>query len=153
VVFSLTALLIVAIDQLSKLWVRSNLAIGESLPETGFFRLTRVHNTGAAFGLFQGSTFVLAIVSFVGIVVILLYALFTHRRFPLSDSMLGKIALGLILGGTIGNLIDRLYLGYVIDFIYVGNWWPAFNIADSAVVVGVILFACALLFLARHVEY
>ena len=153
VFFSLTALLIVAIDQFSKSWIRSNLAVGESLPEAGFFRLTHVQNTGAAFGLFQGHAFTLTIVALVGVAVILLYTFFVYRRFPLSDSMPAKIALGLILGGTIGNLIDRLRFGYVTDFIYVGDWWPAFNIADSSVVVGVIIFAYSIIFLTRDIKH
>jgi len=148
VVFFLTGLLIVTADQLSKLWIRSNLLVGQSLPEAGFFRLTHVHNTGAAFGLFQGQSFPLTIVALVGIAVLLLYALFIYRRFPFLDNVLGKSALGLVLGGTVGNLIDRLRFGYVIDFIGVGIW-PAFNIADSAIVVGVIIFAYSLLPLAR----
>ena len=148
VVFFLTALLVVAADQLSKLWIRSNLATGESLPETGLFRLTYVHNTGAAFGLFPDQSFLLTIVALIGIVVLLFFALFIYRRFPFLDSRLGKLALGLVLGGTVGNLIDRLRFGYVTDFIDIGIW-PAFNIADSAIVVGVILFAYSLLFLTR----
>jgi len=148
VVFFLTALLIVTADQLSKLWIRSNLLVGQSLPEAGFFRLTHVHNTGAAFGLFQDQTFALTIVALVGIAVLLVYALFIYRRFPLLDNGLGISALGLVLGGTVGNLIDRLRFGYVTDFIDVGIW-PAFNIADSAIVVGVIIFAYSLRSLAR----
>ena len=147
-VFFLTALLIVTADQLSKLWIRSNLLVGQSLPEAGFFRLTHVHNTGAAFGLFQDQTFALTIVALVGIAVLLVYALFIYRRFPLLDNGLGISALGLVLGGTVGNLIDRLRFGYVTDFIDVGIW-PAFNIADSAIVVGVIIFAYSLRSLAR----
>ena len=147
-VFFLTALLVVAADQLSKIWIRSNLATGESLPETGFFRLTHVQNTGAAFGLFQGQSFPLTIVALIGVVVLLLFVLFIYHRFPFLDSRLGKPALGLVLGGTAGNLIDRLNLGYVTDFIDIGIW-PAFNIADSAITVGVILFAYSLLFLTR----
>ena len=146
--FFLTALLVVVADQLSKMWIRSNLVVGQSLPETGFFRLTHIQNTGAAFGLFQGHSFALSIVALVGIVVLLLYALFIYRRFPILDNRLGKLALGLVLGGTVGNLIDRLHLGYVTDFIDVG-FWPAFNIADSAIVVGVIMLAYSLRFLAR----
>jgi len=146
-VFFLTALLVVAADQLSKIWIRSTLATGESLPETGLFRLTHIHNTGAAFGLFQDQSFLLTIVAIVGIVVVLLLALFFSRRFPFLDNRLGKLALGLVLGGTAGNLIDRLRLGYVTDFIDIGIW-PAFNLADSAIVVGVILFAYLLLSLA-----
>ena len=148
VVFFLTALLVVVADQLSKIGIRSNLAMGESLPETGLFRLTHVYNTGAAFGLFQGQSFPLTIVAIFGIIVILLFTLLFYHRFPLLDSRLGKPALGLILGGTIGNLIDRLRFGGVTDFIDVGIW-PAFNIADSAVVVGTIILAYTLLRLAR----
>ncbi len=140
VLFFLTALLLVAADQFSKIWIRANLTTGQSIFEAGFFRLTHVHNTGAAFGLFQGQSFALTIVASVGIGVILFYAFLLHRHFPFLNNMLGKSALGLVLGGTIGNLIDRLCFGGVTDFIDFG-FWPAFNIADSAITVGVILFA------------
>ena len=150
VVFFLTALLIVIADQLSKIWIRSNLAVGESLPEVGFFQLTHVQNTGAVFGLFQGHSFALTIVGLVGVAALLAYTLFFYRHFPLLDNRLSNSALGLILGGTLGNLIDRLNpnLGGVTDFISIGIW-PAFNIADSAITVGVIIFAYSLLRLAR----
>ena len=146
VVFLLTALLVVAADQLSKIWIRSNLAVGESLPEAGFFQLTHVQNTGAVFGLFHGQSFPLTVVALIGIVILLVYALLIYRRFPFLDSMLAKLALGLVLGGTVGNLIDRLTtdLHYVTDFISIGIW-PAFNIADSAITVGVIIFAYSLI--------
>ncbi len=140
VVFFLTALLVVVADQLSKMWVRSNLVVGQSLPEAGFFRLTHIHNSGAAFGLFRDQSFILSIVALVGITVLLVYTLFIYRHFPFLDNLLGRSALGLVLGGTVGNLIDRIRLGYVTDFIDVGIW-PSFNIADSAIVVGVIIFA------------
>ena len=141
--FFLATLLIVAADQLSKTWIRSNLALGQSLPETGFFRLTHVHNTGAAFGLFRGQSFPLTIVALVCVAVLFVYALFIHRRFPYLDNMLVKSALGLVLGGIVGNLIDRLYFGYVTDFIDIGIW-PAFNIADSAIVIVIIIFVYSL---------
>ena len=150
IVFFLTALLVVAADQLSKLWVRSNLALGQSLPETGFFRLTHIRNTGAAFGLFQGQSFFLTIIALVGVVALLVCAIFIYRWFPSLDNIPGRSALGLILGGTLGNLIDRLYFGYVTDFIRVGTWWPAFNIADPAIVVGVIIFIYSLRFLVKE---
>ena len=143
VVFSLTALLIIAADQLSKIWIRSTLVLGKSLPETGLFRLTRIHNTGAAFGLLQGQSFALSIVALVGVVAILVYVLFFWRRFTFSDKGLSNPSLGLILGGTVGNLVDRLSLGYITDFIDIGIW-PTFNIADSAIVIGVILFSYSL---------
>lgn len=144
VVFFLIGLLIVVADQLSKAWIRTNLPEGQSIFELGFFRITHVHNTGAAFGLFQGQSFILTIIAIVAITVILVYALVSYRYFPWLDSRLGKLALGLVLGGTVGNLIDRLRLGYVIDFIDF-DYWPAFNIADSFVTIGVILFAYSLL--------
>ncbi len=147
-VFPLTALVVVAADQLSKAWVRTNLAFGQSLFEVGFFQITRVHNTGAAFGLFPAHSFALTIVALVSVAAILFYALFIHRRFPFLDNTLGRVVLGLVLGGATGNLIDRLRFGYVIDFIDF-RVWPAFNIADSAIVVGAILFAYFLCFLTR----
>ena len=148
VIFPLTALLIVATDQISKLWIRSNLTIGESVFEVGFFRLTYIHNSGAAFGLFQGQSFLLTIIALVGVSALLLYAYLFHHKFPFLGNRLGKLALGLVLGGTVGNLIDRINIGYVTDFINF-NLWPAFNIADSAIFVGIIMLAFSLLFLGR----
>ena len=151
-VFFLTALLAVVADQLTKTGIRSNLARGESLPETGLFRLTHVQNTGASFGLFPDQSFALTIVAIVGIIVLLAFVLLFSHRTPFSDSRLVKPALGLVLGGTVGNLIDRLRLGYITDFIDIGIW-PTFNVADSAIVVGVILFAYSLLFLTRAKQH
>ena len=151
VVFSLTALLVIAADQLSKIWIRSY-PQEQPIFEAGFFRIIHTYNTGAAFGLFQGHSFPLTIVALIGVAVILIYTLLFSRRFPILDSRLGKPALGLLLGGTVGNLIDRLHLGGVTDFIGIG-FWPAFNIADSAITVGVILFAYSLLSLARAKKY
>jgi len=154
VAFFLIALLLVVADQLIKFWIRENLAIGQSLWNWGIFEIARVPpNTGAAFGLFQDQTLLLVIVSGIGIVFILVYAFLIYRRYPFLDSWLSRVTLGMILGGTIGNLIERVQyllgqLGGVTDFIHVG-WWPPFNLADSAVVVGVILFIYTLFPLAR----
>jgi len=145
-VFFLIAILVVVGDQFSKSWIRSNLAIGQSLPEGGFFRLTHIHNTGAAFGLFRDYSFPLTIVGFVGVAILLVYAFFVCRRFPLLNNVLSKAALGSILGGAVGNLIDRLRFGYITDFIGVGIW-PPFNVADSSITVGVVVFAGGLLYL------
>ena len=146
-VFLLTALLIVVADQLSKIWIRSY-PEQQVIVDVGLFRIIHTHNTGAAFGLFQGHSFALTIVGLVAIAVILLYTLFLYRRFPILDNKLGKSAVGLVVGGTVGNLIDRLQFGYVTDFTDFG-FWPAFNIADSAIVVGAIILAYSLLPLAR----
>ncbi len=150
-VLFLTALIVAAADQLTKTCIRSNLAPGDSIPESGFFRLTHVHNTGAAFGLLTDQSVFLAVVASVGIVLLLSYALFLHHRLPFLDNFSGSLAIGLILGGTIGNLIDRLFRGYVTDFISVGIW-PDFNIADSAVTIGSIIVAYSLLQRVRAEE-
>jgi signal peptidase II len=138
-------------DQLTKLWIRSTLDIGEVLWQAGIFSIVRTKNTGAAFGLFQGHSFAIAIVAFVVIALVLFYVLWAHRRYPFFNSRLSWLALGLILAGIIGNLIERVcnlvdpsrFVG-VTDFISIG-WWPAFNIADSALVVGAIMMAYSLL--------
>jgi len=147
VVFLLIALLIAGADQLSKIWIGSY-PEEQAIFDTGLFRIIHTHNTGAAFGLFQGHSFTLTVVASVTIAVILVYALFIYRYFPLLDNRLGRLALGLVLGGAVGNLVDRLRFGYVTDFIDFG-FWPAFNIADSAVTIGIIILIYSLLPLAR----
>jgi len=142
---------VLAADQLTKLWIRSTLDVGEVLWRAGIFSIVRSQNTGAAFGLFQGHALVIAIVASVAVVLVLFHVLWAYRRYPIFVGRLSWVALGLILGGIIGNLIERvcnlidpLYFLGVTDFISVG-WWPSFNIADSSLVVGTILLACSLL--------
>jgi signal peptidase II len=144
VVFLLIGLLILVIDQLSKIWIRTNLSEGQTLFELGFFRIAHVSNTGAAFGLFQGHSFALTVVAIVAIAVVLVCGLYISRFFPWLDSRLSRLSLGLLLGGTMGNLVDRISLGHVTDFIDFG-YWPAFNVADASVTIGVIIFAYSLL--------
>ena len=86
----------------------------------------------------------MTIVDVAGVVLLLCLALLFHRYFPVLATMYNRVALGLILGGTLGNLIDRLRLGYVTDFIDL-RIWPAFNVADSCIVVGTIIIAYSLL--------
>jgi len=150
VAFFLIALLVLVADQLSKHWIRSY-PEGQSVFQVGFFQIVRINaNSGAAFGLFQGQRPILTVISLLAVVVILTYVLWLYTRFPLPYGFLSKVALGLILGGTVGNLTDRLNPGLegVTDFIRIG-WWPVFNVADSAVTIGGILLAGCLLFLAR----
>jgi signal peptidase II len=122
---------VVIVDQITKALIRSNLRLHESVPDDGFFRFTYTTNTGAVFGVFSDQTFIMTIASFVG-VGILLYFYHSHS----GSERLVRISLGLLLGGAIGNLIDRIWLGKVTDFIDVGPW-PIFNLADSAIVVGI----------------
>jgi signal peptidase II len=149
VVFFLTALLVVVADQLTKLWIRT-FSEGQLVFKLGFFQIVHIRNTGAAFGLFQGQSLALTIVDFVSIAIILVLVLRFSSRFPILGNMVTRIALALVLGGTVGNLIDRLNpnLEGVTDFISVGIW-PSFNLADSAITVGVILLAYSLIFLTR----
>jgi len=97
------ASLVVAADQLSKWWIQSNLSPGQSMPETGFFRLTHAENTGAAFSIFYGNNDILIVAEIIGIILLLTYVFVVYRRFPYLDTRINKIALGIILGGTIGH--------------------------------------------------
>lgn len=145
-VFALVALSLVLADQFSKAWIRSNVALGESIPEGAFFHITHNQNTGAAFGIFQGHTATLAVVSFIGAGIILFYTFYLCRRYPFLNNIVSKAALGAMLGGTVGNLIDRIKLGYVTDFIGAGTF-PSFNISDAAITGGVGVFAGSLIYL------
>jgi signal peptidase II len=142
---------VLAADQLTKLWIRSTLDIGEVLWQAGIFSIVRSKNTGAAFGLFQEHSLAIAIVAIIALALVLFYVLWAHRRYPIFNSRLSWVALSLISGGIVGNLIERVanlidpsrFIG-VTDFISLG-WWPSFNVADSALFVGTILLACSLL--------
>ncbi len=136
--FLLMAASVVTVDQLTKLWIRSNLFPGQSLPEEGSFRLTHVQNTGSAFGLLANQGFLLIIMALAGLAVIL----FLYHQFSFKTT-LSIAALSLVFGGAVGNLIDRLRLGYVTDFIDIRLWgdfyWPAFNFADSSITIGIFI--------------
>jgi signal peptidase II len=138
--FPVTAVLVVVLDRFTKFLVRNNIPLYGSWPETGFFRITHGENTGAAFGMFQDSRIILSIISSIGVVVVLYIALWLSRTFIFLRWKSTMLALGLMLGGTVGNLIDRVFIGHVTDFLKAGSW-PDFNIADSSLVVGGILLA------------
>ena len=128
--------LVSAADQLSKLWIRAHLELGESLSITDRLSLIYIGNTGSAFGLLANQTFLIIIISIAALLFILLFL-----RYLSPATTLSIVSIGLIMGGAVGNLIDRLRFGYVTDFIYFRLWgnfhWPAFNIADAAITVGV----------------
>ncbi len=136
--FPLVSILAISADQISKLLIRHNLSLDESLPEEGIFRLTYVANEGVVFGLSAPRMLPLILSALV-----IIAACFFYYKYLLSNSRLAKIALGLIVGGSIGNLVDRLHLGHVVDFIDIRLWgdyhWPTFNLADTAIVIGAIL--------------
>ncbi|MHB1334139.1 MAG: signal peptidase II [Sulfuriferula sp.] len=136
----IVAALIIALDQLSKYAITQIFMLGDYLTVTPFFDLVRAHNTGAAFSLFadqSGWQRAFFISTAVIASVIIIYLL---RRE--SGSVLFKLGLSLILGGALGNLIDRIQHGYVVDFLSFHinqHYWPAFNVADSAIVIGALL--------------
>jgi signal peptidase II len=145
---------VVILDQITKAMIRPSLTLHESrevIP--GFLDLTRVHNTGAAFGMLNSAEFpfktvVLSLVAAVALGGVAWYA----ATVPLSDR-LARIGIAGVLGGAIGNLIDRASSGYVLDFVdaYWGDWhfW-AFNVADAAITVGVIFMILDILGLGKR---
>lgn len=126
---------IIFLDQISKSWVRNNLALGEVFrPElwiTQFVRILHWSNTGSAFGLFPNMSSVFTGLAFLVSAAIIYY----YTQVPRQDWFL-RLAMTLQLGGAVGNLIDRLMQGHVTDFISVGNF-PVFNIADASISTGV----------------
>lgn len=137
------SILVVLLDQTSKFWMSSHLALHESWDLIPHLRLFLSHNTGAAFS-FLGSKPLLAFYFFSSFSVLVIIGLLIWLYRAPASSRLFSVALTLIIGGAIGNLIDRIRFGFVVDFIdvYVGNWhWPIFNVADSAICVGAVLLA------------
>ena len=136
----LIALMVIILDQLTKVLVVTFLPKDSNIEKIvipGFFKLVHWENTGAAWSLFRGSNAVLAVIALVALVV--LY--FSRHHFD-ARTLVGQIAFGLICGGIVGNLIDRIRVKSVIDFLYfyLGDWgFPAFNVADSAICTGVAL--------------
>lgn len=140
----LIASLVVIIDRLSKFLIFNNLFEGQSkevMP--GVFHLTLVLNTGTAFGLFRDKNQFFIVISFIVIALILIYVWLDKHR-----DIIFLSALGLILGGAMGNLIDRLAFGYIIDFLDF-RVWPVFNIADSSITIGAALLILRLIFEKR----
>jgi len=138
--FLVIATIVAVADQFTKFLVKSFIQLGGSWPETGIFRITHHRNTGAAFSLFPDSRILLSIISSIGIMLLLYTALIFSRRFAFLRWKSSVVSLGLMLGGTVGNWIGRVFVGYVTDFISVWKW-PNFNVADSSLVIGCILLA------------
>lgn len=128
---ALVAATTVVLDQISKFIITSTMNYGESIPPTGLFRITYVKNTGSAFGILQDQTTWLILASIIAIFVLI----FLYRNLS-ANGILIRIFIGLQIGGAIGNLADRIRIGYVVDFIDIGLW-PVFNIADSAITTGI----------------
>jgi len=133
----ISILLILAVDQCTKLWVYSKLGERESIPLIrNILHITFVRNTGAAFGLFKQGTFIFILISLAAVVFISLLILGAIKKGRFSSSS-PQFDFGLIfiLSGALGNLVDRVRFGYVVDFIDV-RIWPVFNMADMAITIG-----------------
>ena len=146
----LIAIAVMAADRATKWLVERNVSLHDSIAVIpGFFRITHVQNRGAAFGLFADSPSqwrITALVLFSVIALLIVLALLWKNSHSITSTGMG---LALILGGALGNLWDRLVSGHVTDFLlfYVGHYqWPAFNVADSAIVVGAGLLVIEILF-------
>ena len=152
----LIAILVIVLDRMSKWLVAGSINLHDSISVLpGFFRLTHVQNSGAAFGLFAESSSEWK----VGILIlfsILALAVVSALLWKNSHSMTTTgVGLALILGGAVGNLWDRLLSGHVVDFFdfYLGSYhWPAFNVADSAIVIGALLLVAEILFARSPAE-
>jgi signal peptidase II len=133
------AFAIVVLDQITKLAVRRAFLLGESKPViSSFFNLTYVRNTGAVWGWFQNQNEWLVLVSIAVLILIFLF-----QDYLVSGKRLYSAAMGLIMGGILGNLVDRVKLGWVTDFLdfyWNDNHWPSFNVADAAICAGVGLY-------------
>ena len=143
------ALAVFVADRITKTWVVENIPVGTARPIAGdYIRIVHAQNTGASFGLLPERTTLLSILSVVAVLAIVYY----YRRIA-SSSWIVSATLGMQLGGASGNLLDRVTQGYVVDFVDVGvgdvRFW-AFNVADSSIVVGIVLVTAALWFEERR---
>jgi len=127
------AVVVLALDQVTKVLVDSSIARGDSEELVLGIRLVNVRNTGVAFSSFQGAGALIGVVVAIALVALLWYFA-RHQAKPLI-----WLPTGMLLGGALGNVIDRIREGGVIDFIKVVDFWPAFNVADAAITVGVVL--------------
>ncbi len=138
------AVIIIVLDQLTKHWVRVRVPVNASWQPVPWldpiFTFTHTHNTGAAFGLFGGMNTVFIVLALVVVTAILV--IYRHLA---EQSWLLRSALALQLGGAVGNLIDRVTVGYVTDFFNL-RWWPIFNVADASIVIGTVVLAIYALF-------
>lgn len=149
----IVTLLTLAIDQITKTIIRKTISfIGTVEVIKGFFEINYSENTGAVFGMFRGQNNIFVLVSIVAIIFIFIY----YNQF--KHSLWMKIALGFILGGALGNLFDRIFFGFVTDFLRIKIWffrflwWPNFNLADAGVCIGAVMLIIGMSVIARKNE-
>jgi signal peptidase II len=138
------ALAAVVADQVTKHIVDANLLLGEGVHVVGPFSIRHVQNSGIAFGLFSNATAAVIVVTALAVGWMLAYFARSGARHPVLP-----VALGLVIGGSVSNLADRVRLGFVTDFLDF-RYWPAFNLADSFIVIGVVILLVALVLAERE---
>ncbi len=139
------ALVVILLDQLTKALVRTFIDTGDIWPSSGWpVRLNHVTNSGAAFGILQDQTVFLIVTALIGLVAIYLY-----YRFPPFEHPVASLAVGMMLGGAAGNLVDRVRLGEVTDFISFPHY-PSFNVADSSITIGIAVLIIGAAFLSER---
>ncbi len=126
-------------DQLTKGIVTSQLSMDQSVHVLGPLSIHRVQNSGIAFGLFSSATVIVMVLTAIAVGWMLVFFARSGSRHPVLPA-----ALGLLIGGSVSNLVDRIRLGHVTDFLDVGRWWWTFNLADSFIVIGVAILVVAL---------
>jgi signal peptidase II len=144
IAFLISLLIVYPLDQLTKYWINTTVEFAERIEVIpGLFDITHARNAGGAFSFFANGPLEYRMVFFVGTTLFAIVLLLVFFRKLRSDEVLSATALGVVLGGALGNLTDRLRFGEVVDFLDVhlfgGYTWPTFNVADSAIVIGVIL--------------
>jgi signal peptidase II len=136
---AIVAVAAVAADQITKHVVASSIALDSAVKVVGPFSIRHVQNSGIAFGLFSSATVIVIVLTTVAVAWMLVFFARSGARHPALP-----VALGLLIGGSVSNLVDRVRLGYVTDFLDL-RWWPAFNLADASIVVGVTVLLGSLL--------
>ena len=134
----------IAADQLTKRIVASQLKLDDATHVVGPFWIHHVRNSGIAFGFFSQATAVVIVLTGLAVIWMLVFFARSGARHPILP-----VSLGLVIGGSMSNLLDRVRLGYVTDFLDL-RWWPAFNLADSFIVIGVLVLLAALVFAERQ---
>jgi len=149
ILFVATTVLIVLLDQITKVYIDTSMQLHDSLPVIqGLFSITYVRNPGAAFGFLAGASPLFRYLFFVAVTVTAIVLILFYIRKNKAEEQRLNISLSLILSGAIGNLIDRIRLGEVIDFmdVYIGSYhWPAFNVADSSISIGAVILLIELM--------
>lgn len=150
--FFLISILLIALDQLSKWWIVQHMELYQSIPViSDFFYITSHRNRGAAFGILQEQRWFFIVVTTCVVIAIIVFMVKMKK-----ETILTKTALSFVLGGAVGNMIDRIQTGEVVDFFHFqfGSYhFPIFNVADSAICVGVVLFLIANLLDYKKEQY